>query len=438
MTMIETKNPRIDAKQLLALVQAEIDHLQSGEAEGATAGASGEPAGETNNPYAWPQLSASLDIAQQNADAGSRVSTYLNYRKSIRWFVRGVGKLVLYFGRVITVPQRDFNNAILHALRVTLNGIRDMNRRSDELEQRIDRRLDHAAAEREGLNQRLNQRINELQHRDQEKDHLIGFLKSTLMMQERRVALFLDEARRCLPETFTREQLQGFVAEKGHLLDSLYVTFEDKFRGTREEIKGRLGVYLPLLEKCAAGTIERPVLDIGSGRGEWLELLKENKLIARGVDVNETLAGQCRERGLEVEIKDAFAYLQSLPDGSLGAVTGFHIIEHLPMETLLELYAEACRVLASGGVAIFETPNPQNLLVGACNFYADPTHKRPLYPETQQFFLEYRGFVRVELKYLHPHDPGARLPEEEAPELAARLNDLLSCARDYAVIGYKP
>lgn len=108
------------------------------------------------------------------------------------------------------------------------------------------------------------------------------------------------------------------------------------------------------------------------------------------------------------------------------------------MEILLELYAEANRVLASGGVAIFETPNPQNLLVGACNFYADPTHKRPLYPETQQFFLEYRGLVRVELKYLHPHDSSARLPEEEAPELASRLNDLLSCARDYAVIGYKP
>lgn len=432
--MIETKNPRIDVDQLLTLVQAEIARLKSDQQEEGVARASGQPAGETNNPYAWSQLSASLDIAQQNADAGSRVSTYLNYRKSIRWFVRGVGKLVLYFGRVITVPQRDFNNAILHALRITINGIRDMNRRSDELDRKIDRRFEHAADER----QKINQSIDELREKDREKDHVIDYLKSTLMMQERRVALFLEEARRCLPETFTHEQLQGFIAEKGHLLDSLYVTFEDKFRGTREEIKERLAVYLPYLENAGAGTDQRPVLDIGSGRGEWLELLRDNSLVAKGVDINETLAGQCRERGLTVEIKDAFTYLQSLPDGSLGAITGFHIIEHLPMETLLELYAEACRVLASGGVAIFETPNPQNLLVGACNFYADPTHKRPLYPETQQFFLEYRGFSKVELKYLHPHDTGARLPEGEAPELAARLNDLLSCARDYAVIGYKP
>ncbi len=425
--MIETKNPRIDVAQLLALVQTEIDRQRSDQSQADPATGGSGPAGESNNPYEWTQLASTLDIAQQNAEAGSRVSTYLNYRRSIRWFVRGVGKLILYFGRVITVPQRDFNNASLHAQRITLNGIRDMNRVTDRTVRQM-----------ETLDRRMNKRLVELEQRDGEKDHLIGYLKSTLMMQERRVALFLDEARHCLPETFTHEQLQNIVTEKGHLLDSLYVTFEDKFRGTRDEIKDRLSVYLPLLKEAGAGTEERPVLDIGSGRGEWLELLRERNLTARGVDINETLASQCRQRGLEVEIQDAFEYLRSLPDGCLGAVTGFHIIEHLPMETQLELYAESNRVLVSGGLAIFETPNPQNLLVGACNFYADPTHKRPLYPETQQFFLEYRGFSRVELKYLHPHEAGARLPENEAPELASRLNDLLSCARDYAVIGYKP
>jgi O-antigen chain-terminating methyltransferase len=280
--------------------------------------------------------------------------------------------------------------------------------------------------------------LRELEDRDREKDHMIGYLKANLIMQERRISLFLDEARRCLPDTFSQEQLAEFVREKGHLLDALYVTFEDKFRGTREEIRERLRVYLDLLAESGAGTEQRPVLDIGCGRGEWLELLRDEGLNARGVDMNDTLAMQCRERGLEVEIGDALAYLRGLPEASLGAITGFHIIEHLPMDVLLDLYGEAVRVLHPGGVAIFETPNPQNLLVGACNFYADPTHKRPLYPETQKFFLEYRGFSRVALKYLHPHESGARLPEDEAPELAARLNDLLSCARDYAVIGYRP
>lgn len=425
--MIEKNNPRVDVAQLMALVQNEIDRQRGQQVDTPFQEGTGEPVGESNNPYQWPQLAPSLEIAQQNAAAGSHLSSMLHYRKSIRWLVRGVGKIVLYLGRVITIPQRDYNNSILHALRITLNGIRDMNRGNDE-------RFIQIAQ----LNFVVNSRLDELEKRDQEKDHLIGYLKATLIMQERRVSMFLDEARRCLPETFTQNQLHEFVQEKGHLFDSLYVTFEDKFRGTREEIKERLAVYLPLLELAGGATEQRPLLDIGSGRGEWLELLRDSGLTARGVDLNETLAKQCHDHGLAVEINDALQYLRSLPDASLGAITGFHIIEHLPMEVLLELYDECVRVLKSGGMAIFETPNPQNLLVGACNFYADPTHKRPLYPETQKFFLEYRGFSRVDLKYLHPHDAGARLPENEAPELAGRLNDLLSCARDYAVIGYKP
>ncbi len=424
--MIESNNPRIDVAELLALVQKEVDRQrQKVETGGGEAAAAQE--GETNNPYQWAQLSATLDVAQQNVDAGARLSTFLNYRRSVRWLVRGVGRVILYFGRVITVPQRDFNSAILHALRITLNGIRDMNRFTDQTVRRLDARLEEQAGQ-----------LAELARRDREKDHLIGYLKASLVMQERRISLFLDEARRCLPETFSQEELGEFVREKGHLLDSLYVTFEDKFRGTRGEIRERLRVYLDILRAAGAGSEEQPVLDIGCGRGEWLELLRDEGLVGRGVDLNDTLAHQCRERGLAVETGDAIAHLRSLPEASLGAVTGFHIIEHLPMETQLELYGEAVRVLRPGGVAIFETPNPQNLLVGACNFYADPTHKRPLYPETQKFFLEYRGFSRVELKFLHPHEPGARLPEDEAPELAARLNDLLACARDYAVIGYRP
>ncbi len=98
---------------------------------------------------------------------------------------------------------------------------------------------------------------------------------------------------------------------------------------------------------------------------------------------------------------------------------------------------ETVRVLKPGGMAIFETPNPQNLLVGACDFYKDPSHMRPLHPDAQRFLMEYRGFSRVRIIYLNPPDEYYRLPEDEAPQLAGRLNGLLSCARDYAVLGYK-
>ncbi len=427
--MIQKNNPKIDVDELMALVQAEIDRQHG---RGGTKEKSGQDLlVETNNPYSWAQLAPTLDIAQQNADVGTQLGTMLNYRRSIRWLARIIGKLVLYFGRVITVPQRDFNNAILHAQRITLNGIRGMNRATDELVVRLDRRFEEVA--------RLRQQLESLEDQVRRQDQLVDYLKASLAMQERRLTLFLEEARRCLPEdTFSRNQLEELAQEQDHLLDSLYVSFEDQFRGSRLEIKKRLTVYLDLVQKAGAGSDKRPLLDIGCGRGEWLELLQEQGLHVYGVDINDTLVDQCQEQGLEAVVGEGLAHLRGLADNSLGGITGFHIIEHIPMETQLALYGECLRVLVPGGMVIFETPNPQNLLVGACNFYADPTHKRPLYPETQRFFLEYRGFTRVALKYLHPHEPGTRLPEDEAPELAARLNDLLSCARDYAVIGYKP
>ncbi len=156
-----------------------------------------------------------------------------------------------------------------------------------------------------------------------------------------------------------------------------------------------------------------------------------------GLDLNHVLVQECVEKGFQVEENDALQYLRSLPDNSLGAITSFHLIEHLDFETRIALFDESVRVLKQGGFALFETPNPRNLLVGGCNFWADPTHLRPLYPETHQFLMEYRGFCKVELLFLHPHEGEQRLPEEEAPMLASRLNEVLSCARDYSIVGYK-
>jgi O-antigen chain-terminating methyltransferase len=191
------------------------------------------------------------------------------------------------------------------------------------------------------------------------------------------------------------------------------------------------------VEKVGAGTEDRPIIDIGCGRGEWLELLKESGLVARGVDLNHVLVDENLNRGLEVIQNDAFDYLSQLQDNQLGAVTAFHLIEHLPHHVLVKLMDESLRVLKSGGVAIFETPNPQNLSVGASTFYADPTHKQPLHPDTQKFIMEYRGFTKVELMFLHPLEKHQMLPDDEAPHLAAALNSLMGCARDFAVVGYK-
>jgi SAM-dependent methyltransferase len=224
--------------------------------------------------------------------------------------------------------------------------------------------------------------------------------------------------------------------------DELYFAFEERFRGSREDIRQRLSYYLPLLHESSGDKEGATILDIGCGRGEWLELLRDEKFTARGIDVNEMMAKNCIERGLDVEVGDAIALLKQLPDNTLGALTGFHIIEHLPLDVLIDLIEQAHRVVRPGGLIIFETPNPENVVVGACNFYLDPTHQRPLPPVLTQFLVESGGFTDVSI---HRVNAGL-LPqifdepaETDAPALRSALSYLRSiflCAPDYSVVGH--
>jgi O-antigen chain-terminating methyltransferase len=180
---------------------------------------------------------------------------------------------------------------------------------------------------------------------------------------------------------------------------------------------------------------EAPVLDIGCGRGEWLELIKEEGLDGAGVDSNTVLAQQCRVHGLTVANEDLNEYLAKVPDNTLGAVTGFHIVEHLPIERLVELLNETMRVLKPGGVVIFETPNPRNVLVGTCNFYFDPTHRNPIPSEVLRFLLESRGFSDIEVLPLNPSD---EMPVAGDTEIARRFNEYFYGPMDYGIVGWKP
>jgi O-antigen chain-terminating methyltransferase len=227
---------------------------------------------------------------------------------------------------------------------------------------------------------------------------------------------------------------ETIIEDEGHHLDTLYVSLENQFRGTSEDIKKKLKVYLPYIKKTNAGSKDLPVLDIGCGRGEWLDLLKEESLHARGVDKNSIHVKLCQGRGLDVVEEDILRYLKKLGDKSIGAVTGFHIIEHLPFGALIELLDETVRVLSPGGIAIYETPNPQNILVGSCNFYLDPTHRKPLVSQTMKFLAEARGLSNVDIVNLHPLPDAYILTETE---LARKFNEYFYGPMDYALIGYK-
>lgn len=276
--------------------------------------------------------------------------------------------------------------------------------------------------------------MNEKTSKIAELENALSCLKYTMTMQERQLSMFLEEAGKHLPEHFSVEEINSLAGIKEHMLDALYVSFEDRFRGTREDIKERAKVYLPYIKGVNAGTEDSQVLDIGCGRGEWLELLKEEELHASGVDANKIFINQCRARGFNVIEGDAVSYLRTLSDGSLGAVTGLHIVEHLPFETLIKLLDETTRVLKAGGIAIFETPNPENILVGSCNFYLDPTHRKPLPSVMMKFMAEARGLSRVEILNLHPVTEAKRLP---GSDVAERFSEYFYGPQDYAVIAYK-
>ena len=192
---------------------------------------------------------------------------------------------------------------------------------------------------------------------------------------------------------------------------------------------------MPLIRDVGVGTQDRPVIDLGCGRGEWLNLLREEGLAGKGVDDNYILVEQCGAQGLNVVQGEMLEYLRGLEDGSAGAITGFHIVEHLPLEYLVQTLDETTRVLVPGGVAIFETPNPENILVSSQTFHLDPTHLKPLPCALMQYLVEDRGLSRVEILKLNPYPDSAQL-ENDSP-VAQRLNELLYGPRDYAVIGYK-
>jgi SAM-dependent methyltransferase len=212
-------------------------------------------------------------------------------------------------------------------------------------------------------------------------------------------------------------------------LDDLFASFPEQFRGGREEVKESLRFHLPFLKSAE---ITKDILDLGCGRGEWLELLKEEGLSGRGVEANPLLVERARQCGLEVVAADALLYLSGLPNESLNAVSGFHFIEHLSFEIFVELLGEIKRTLRPGGLVIFETPNPKNLVVGACNFYSDPTHLKPLFPETVQFVMSHLGFADVRVEYLNRVGDS---PFDDGSVGSQALNSWLYGARDFALIG---
>lgn len=217
-----------------------------------------------------------------------------------------------------------------------------------------------------------------------------------------------------------------------HALDQFYKLFEDKFRGSETAIKERLTEYKPLFDNLPNEVRKLPVIDLGCGRGEFLRLAKEIGLNAEGIDINYDMVKRAKRQGLNATRTDALRYLKRQKTSSIAAITGFHIVEHIPFSDLMQIFEECYRVIKPGGFALFETPNPMNLIVGASNFYMDPSHIRPIPPELLSFALGSVGFATEVI----PSHPIKDKISHSDPEVEALMN-LVYGPRDYAVYAKK-
>jgi SAM-dependent methyltransferase len=277
----------------------------------------------------------------------------------------------------------------------------------------------------------------------------VAVLQRTVQMLKRELTEPTASAR----STPTRAAPAAGAVDNAAAANVAYIAFEDRFRGTPAEIRAKLAQYVARF----AGASD--VLDVGCGRGEFLVLLKEHGIKARGVDANREMAASARERGVDAAEGDALAYLAGIPDASLGGLMAAQVIEHLEPAYLIRLLEVAFRKLRPGSPVVIETINPACWLAFFSSYLRDFTHVRPIHPDTLQYLLQASGFERVSIEYSAPAPEHVRMKSVELPPEAASLpdsssavlahiahiananaavlNHLLFTYLDYAAIGYR-
>ena len=311
--------------------------------------------------------------------------------------------------------------------------------------------------------QRYDARTTSLTQAYEELRNLVGLTQQSTLSLKRAVDTLQSPASQAAPATAggvptappTPVSSAASVATPGTTAPDTnafkYVAFEDRFRGSSDDIRARLLDYLPLFEGA------NNVLDIGCGRGELLDLFREHHIGARGIDVNQAMVQACRDRGLTADQADALAYLSSQPDASLGGLIAIQVVEHLEPAYLMQLIETAFHKLRPGAPLVLETINAACWAAFFESYIRDFTHVRPLHPDTLRYLVQACGFPTAEIRFRAPvadHDklptvrvvPPAQTGTPSAADAAIRdlveainghaerLNSRLFTYRDFAVV----
>ena len=415
-------------------------------------GADGEGVGQDSGP---PEVEDFLGLPEVEDFLGDRPTHRLEdwrhlWDRDIPFPIRShrglAGRFLVAFKRLLRpfvhLPQKDlwerqrvFNLILLghvQQLREWRHHQGEVNRIFEQRLGELDRRASH-------LENFLRQGLDEVMRHD---DALFGRVDRKLDRYRREA----DELAGLLRSALARGGEEAAGTLRSIVDDASYLTFEHRFRGGEEEIRQRIQVYLPRLREAS------PVLDLGCGRGEALAFLREEGVECRGIDSSAAMVRRCSQQGLQVEQGGLPEALAGVEPGSVGGIVSFHVIEHLAPDAVDRLVRLAFAALRPGGLLLLETPNPLSVSVTARSFWLDPTHVRPVHPETLRASYERAGFVGIEQFELRPYPEEERLPEisldgldGQTRELADRLNrlrdeldDLLYGHRDYALIGVRP
>jgi len=261
------------------------------------------------------------------------------------------------------------------------------------------------------------------------------YLSQEIVLQKRRLEIILRELKKSIELDESSKVI--ITNQKKHIMDHQYFQFENKYRGIAEEIRKRQEIYIPIFDEYSNKNTksENYVLDIGCGRGEFLELLNEKNIQSKGIDINEDMVFTCKEKGLDVVNIDAISYLEKLKDNSLFGIIALQVVEHLTRDQIVELIKLSHSKIIRGGKVVFESLNPESIHAMKW-FYLDMSHHNPVHPKALMNVFETLRFSKTELKYLAPVPEYIKIPINGDQKIE-QINEVLFADQEYAVIATK-
>ena len=369
--------------------------------------------------------------AAAHRDAPRAIETTISLvRQQIADLMAFQSRLILYLQQItayVDTRDRDTAGQTL-VVNAAVNGV------ADDLAKRWESMV--------AREQRFNTTVSALTAAHEELRTLIGIAQQASLATKRELERLVAGGGRTAPVARGSSPADPDARAFARELDAYkYVAFEDRFRGSQETIRRRLDSYTPHFDGAS------DVLDVGCGRGEFLDLLNARGISARGIDLNPEMVQVCRARGLDVAEADVVSYLDSLADESLGGIFAAQVVEHLQPAYLLRFLELAHHKLRPGGVLVLETLNPACWVAFFDSFIRDITHVWPLHPETLHYLVLASGFTSARIEYRSPVPPEDRLQTIDLPEGAPadfveafnanveKLNARLFTFLDYAIVG---